>query len=43
MTRDWPLTVLPVGFTVPFVVTYHNNIGQVFDAVRSQIQYRASR
>ncbi|GFQ93915.1 nuclear pore membrane glycoprotein 210 [Trichonephila clavata] len=43
MTRDWPLTVLPVGFTVPFVVTYHNNIGQVFDAVRSHLQYRASR
>lgn len=43
MTRNWPLTVLPVGFTIPFVVTYHNNIGQVFDAVRSQLQYRASR
>ncbi|KAG8201918.1 hypothetical protein JTE90_027395 [Oedothorax gibbosus] len=43
MTRDWPLTVLPVGFTIPFIVTYHNNIGQTFDAVRSQLQYRASR
>ncbi|GIY81530.1 nuclear pore membrane glycoprotein 210 [Caerostris extrusa] len=42
-TRDWPLTVLPVGYSAPFVVTYHNNIGQVFDAVRSHLQYRASR
>ncbi|GIY11089.1 hypothetical protein CDAR_380621 [Caerostris darwini] len=42
-TRDWPLTVLPVGYSAPFVVTYHNNIGQVFDTVRSHLQYRASR
>ncbi|XP_054706619.1 nuclear pore membrane glycoprotein 210-like [Uloborus diversus] len=42
-TRDWSLTTLPVGFTIPFIVTYHNNIGQKFNAVRSQLKFRASR
>lgn len=42
-TRDWPLTTLPVGFTISFTVTYHDSIGLVFDAVRSQLKFRASR
>lgn len=42
-TRDWPLTTLPVGFTLSYIVTYHDNIGLQFDAVRSQLKFRASR
>lgn len=42
-TRDWPLTTLPVGFSVSFVVSYHDNIGLKFDAVKSQPKFRFSR
>lgn len=42
-SRDWPLTTLPVGFSISFAISYHDNVGFQFDAVRSQLKFRVSR
>jgi len=42
-TKGAPLSALPVGSTLHFVISFHDDIGEPFYATNSKIKFRPNR